>query len=241
MTGTETSRADLLDLAYPYAMDAVAEIERRRIENRLAKTDSGTAAAFTAAVYGIRETLAALSATAAVNPPPTLESKILGAIDDSRPGARRRRETLARRRVARLVVAAAVVVAAGAGAVVVAERIAASHAAAVTADQVSRQPDARSRVIELSVGGTLTVSISDRLGAVAVTFDAVPAPPPGRGYQLWVVSSAGTPRSAGVSTGVPQAGVATGIDSTDILAVTIEPANGSPRPTSPQIAAVTLG
>ncbi|WP_040870139.1 anti-sigma factor [Nocardia exalbida] len=242
MTGTETSRADLLDLAYPYAMDAVAEIERRRIENRLAKTDSGTAATFAAAVHGIRETLAALSATAAVNPPPTLESKILGAIDDSRPGARRRREILARRRrLARLVVAATVAVAAGAGAVVVAERTAGSHAAAVTADQVSRQPDARSRVIELSVGGTLTVSTSDRLGAVAVTFDAVPAPPPGRAYQLWVVSSAGTPRSAGVLTGVPRAGVATGVDPADIVAVTIEPAKGSPRPTSPQIAAVTLG
>lgn len=240
MTGTETSRADLLDLAYPYAMDAVAEIERRRIENRLARTDSGTAAAFAAAVRGIRETLAALSATAAVNPPPTLESKILGAIDDSRPGARRRRENLARR-LARWVVAAAVAVPAGAVAAVVAERIAGSHAATVTADQVSGQPDARSRVIELSVGGTLTVSTSDRLGAVAATFDAVPAPPPGRAYQLWVVSSEGIPRSAGVLTGVPQAGVATGFDPAGIVAVTIEPAKGSPRPTSPQIAAVTLG
>ncbi|MFF7939664.1 anti-sigma factor domain-containing protein [Nocardia gamkensis] len=241
MTGTETSRADLLDLAYPFAMDAVAEIERRRIENRLAKTDSGTAAAFAAAVHGIRETLAALSATAAVNPPPTLESKILAAIDDSRPGARRRREILARRHLAQLVVAAVVAVAAGAGAVVVAERIAGSHAAVVTADQVSRQPDVRSRVIELSVGGTLTVSTSDRLGAVAVTFDAVPAPPPGRAYQLWVVTPAGTPRSAGVLTGVPQAGVTTGFDPADVVAVTIEPAKGSPRPTSPQIATVTLG
>ncbi|WP_063052831.1 anti-sigma factor [Nocardia arthritidis] len=241
MTGTEFPRADLLDLAYPYAMDAVAEIERRRIENRLVKADSGTAAAFAAAVHGIRETLAALSATAAVNPPPTLESKILGAIDDSRPGARRRREVLRHRRLARLMVAAAVAVTAGVGAVVVAERNAGSHAVAVTAEQVSRQPDARSRVIELSGGGTLTVHTCARLGAVAVTLDAVPAPPPGRAYQLWVVSSAGTPRSAGVLTGVPQAGVATGFDPADVLAVTIEPAKGSPRPTSPQIAAITLG
>ncbi|MFD8245750.1 hypothetical protein [Nocardia sp. NPDC059691] len=90
MTGAEPCRANLLDLAYPYAMDAVAEIERRRIENRVATAESGTAAAFVGAVRRIRDTLAALSATAAVNPPPTLESKILRAIDDSSPSADQR-------------------------------------------------------------------------------------------------------------------------------------------------------
>ncbi|MGQ4616040.1 RskA family anti-sigma factor [Nocardia sp. R7R-8] len=107
MTGTQPGRADLLDLAYPYAMDAVAEIERRRIENRLATTDSGTAAAFPDTVRRIRETLAALSATAAVHPPSTLESRILRAIDDSDPNARRRHgepsEVFGLRRLARLV------------------------------------------------------------------------------------------------------------------------------------------
>ncbi|MGK8522754.1 RskA family anti-sigma factor [Nocardia asteroides] len=80
MTDTAPCRADLLDLAYPYAMDAVAEIERRRIENRVDHADSDTATAFAAAVRGIRETLAALSAAEAVNPPPTLEARILGAM-----------------------------------------------------------------------------------------------------------------------------------------------------------------
>ncbi|WP_051020792.1 RskA family anti-sigma factor [Nocardia araoensis] len=110
MTGIEPCRADLLDLAYPYAMDAVAEIERRRIENRLETADSGTVAAFRATVRRIRETVAALSATAAVNPPPTLESRILRAIADSDPNARRRRressELSGLRRLARVVLAA---------------------------------------------------------------------------------------------------------------------------------------
>ncbi|UGT66947.1 hypothetical protein LTT66_27395 [Nocardia gipuzkoensis] len=92
MTDSEPCRADLLDLAYPYAMDAMAEIERRRIENRLARADSGTAAAFAGAVRGIRETLAALSAAGAVEPPRTLESKILRAIEDSCPPPRRGRD-----------------------------------------------------------------------------------------------------------------------------------------------------
>ncbi|MBF6074144.1 hypothetical protein IU498_05805 [Nocardia beijingensis] len=110
MTGTQPCRADLVDLAYPYAMDAVAEIERRRIENRLDTADSGTAAAFTAVVRRIRETLAALSATAAVNPPPTLEWKILRAIDDSASEPRRGRggpsERSGLRRLARVAIGA---------------------------------------------------------------------------------------------------------------------------------------
>ncbi|MEU1961065.1 hypothetical protein [Nocardia sp. NPDC019304] len=110
MTGTKSCRADLVDLAYPYAMDAVAEIERRRIESRLDAADSGTAAAFAAVVRRIRETLAALSVTAAVNPPPTLESKILRAIDDSAPQPWRGRgapsEMSGMRRLARVAIRA---------------------------------------------------------------------------------------------------------------------------------------
>ncbi|MGK8522753.1 anti-sigma factor domain-containing protein [Nocardia asteroides] len=145
-----------------------------------------------------------------------------------------------RRRLIRLAVAAAVVIGAGAGTVVVAERIAGSHAARVTADRIVGQPDARSRVLPLSIGGTLTVSTSDRLGAVAVTFDAVPPPPRGRAYQLWLVSPAGTVRSVAVLTTVPPSAVTTEFDAADVVAVTIEPASGSARPTSPQLAAVAL-
>ncbi|MEU2175725.1 anti-sigma factor [Nocardia sp. NPDC019219] len=244
MTGTEPSRGDLLDLAYPYAMDAVAEIERRHIDDRVATADSRTAAAFAAAVHGIRETLAALSVTAAVNPPPTLESKILRAIDDSGPDSRRRggdlRRLSGRRRAIRLVVVAAVAIGAGAGAVVVADRIAGSHVEPVAGDQILRQPDARSRLIELPVGGTLTVRTSDRLAAVAVGFDAVPPPPPGQSYQLWVVSATGAARSAGVLTTMPTLDVTTEFAPADVLALTIEPAQGSPRPTSARLAVVPL-
>ncbi|MBF6167218.1 anti-sigma factor [Streptomyces gardneri] len=244
MTDTEPCRAELTDLAYPYAMDAVAEIERRHIENRLAGADFGTAAAFAVAVRGIRETLAALSGAEAVNPPPTLESKILRAIDDSAPAARRGRrdlrEVFRRRRVLRLAVAAAVVIGVGTGSVVVAERIARSHAASVTADQILGQPNARSREIPLPSGGRLTISTSDQLGAVAITFDAVPEPPPGRAYQLWLVSAAGAARSVGVLTTVPPLGVATGFDPAEALAVTIEPATGSAEPTSPRLGTVAL-
>lgn len=118
MMETEQSRADLLDLAYPYAMDAVAEIERRSIENHLAEADPRTAAAFASIVRGIRETLAALTVVDAVNPPPTLEAQILRSLNELpsrvRPDRRGVRSALRRvPRPARLAFAA-VIAAAGA-------------------------------------------------------------------------------------------------------------------------------
>ncbi|MGQ4599027.1 anti-sigma factor [Nocardia sp. R6R-6] len=256
MTDIEQTRTDLLDLAYPYAMDAVAEIERRHIENRVANTDSGTAADFAAAVHRVRETLAAMSALDAVNPPPALEPKILRAIDESCAGGRSGRRHGARSmsgrlsprsvfrrlpRVVRLAIAAVLIVGSGVGTVVIAERFTGLHAAPVTAEQILGQADSRSQVVKLAVGGTLTVSTSDGLRMAVVTFDAVPAPPPGRAYQLWVVSPVGAVRSAGLLTTVPSAGVSTRFDAADAFVVTIEPAKGSPHPTSPCIATVLLG
>ncbi|MFR9749988.1 anti-sigma factor domain-containing protein [Nocardia sp. 004] len=235
MTETEQSRADLLALAYPYAMDAVSEIERRHIENRVAKADSATVTEFTTAVRGGREMLAALSEIDAVAPPQALESKILQATHGSGDGSRPARPSLLARLIAVLI--------AGMGmlAVLIAGRITEYRTEAVTAEQVLVQSDSRSRVLELPVGGTVTVNTSGRLGVVAVTFDAVPAPPPGQAYQLWMVSAEGTVRSAGLLTAVPQAGVSARFDPADIFSVTIEPEGGSPRPTSVSLAMLALG
>ncbi|QBS38964.1 anti-sigma factor [Nocardia sp. CS682] len=75
--------SDLLDLAYPYAMDAVAELERRSIEHRLREADPVTVDAFAAIVFGVRETLAALTVLDATPPPAELETTLLRALDDA--------------------------------------------------------------------------------------------------------------------------------------------------------------
>ncbi|WP_194833308.1 anti-sigma factor [Nocardia sp. XZ_19_369] len=75
--------SDLLDLAYPYAMDAVAELERRSIEHRLREADPVTVDAFAAIVFGVRETLAALTVLDATAPPAELETTLLRALDES--------------------------------------------------------------------------------------------------------------------------------------------------------------
>ncbi|MFF3225892.1 anti-sigma factor domain-containing protein [Nocardia suismassiliense] len=75
--------SDLLDLAYPYAMDAVAELERRSIEHRLREADPVTVDAFAAIVFGVRETLAALTVLDATAPPAELETTLLRALDEA--------------------------------------------------------------------------------------------------------------------------------------------------------------
>ncbi|MEV0034008.1 hypothetical protein [Nocardia sp. NPDC050793] len=121
MKTPEHSGADLLELAYPYAMDAVTETERRLIERRRAAADRVCAAEFDATVDTARETLAALSILDAVPPPAGLEDRLMRALDRAidPPPARRIRE---RSRCDRFVAAMALVIVIGAGVVAVTHR-----------------------------------------------------------------------------------------------------------------------
>lgn len=151
---------------------------------------------------------------------------------------------LRRRKLMRWAAAAAAVVAVVAiGAAVLGQRgeeQAPAHM--VTADQVLQQPDARVATSPVSTGGTLIAHISDELDAVAITFDAVPAPPAGSAHQLWLIGPEGVPRSAGVLSDSPTAGApyVTEFAPSDQLAMTVEPAGGSPGPTTDPIAALPL-
>ncbi|WP_280184219.1 anti-sigma factor [Nocardia cyriacigeorgica] len=151
---------------------------------------------------------------------------------------------LRRRKVMRWVAAAAAVAAVVAiGAAVLGQRTAEqSPTHMVTADQVLQQPDARTATSPVSTGGTLIAHISDELDAVAITFDAVPAPPAGSAHQLWLIGPEGVPRSAGVLSDLPTVGApyVTEFAPSDQLAMTVEPAGGSPGPTTDPIAALPL-
>ncbi|NUS95737.1 MAG: anti-sigma factor [Nocardia sp.] len=78
---------DLLDLAFPYALDAVAAAEAAEIEQRLRAADPATVRDFEATVREVREAMAALSVLDAQTPPAEIEARILAALD-SAPGAR---------------------------------------------------------------------------------------------------------------------------------------------------------
>ncbi|GGL26674.1 anti-sigma factor [Nocardia jinanensis] len=86
---------DLLDLAFPYALDAVATAEGAEIEQRLHTADPSTVRAFDGTVREVREAMAALSVLDAQAPPARVEARIRAALDGV-PGARSTVQGIAR-------------------------------------------------------------------------------------------------------------------------------------------------
>ncbi|MFI9402602.1 anti-sigma factor domain-containing protein [Nocardia sp. NPDC052316] len=242
MSENGRSGSDLLDLAYPYAMDAVAELERRSIERRLREADPDTVDAFAAIVFGVRETLAAMTVLDATAPPAELETTVLRALDEAAGPAQAAADHKRFRRLRWLAAAVAVVVAIGAGVGVLVNRAGDPGSPGLTAQMVLEQPDVTVKSVPVAGGGTLTVRASARIAAATVTFESVSAPSPGRSYQVWLVPLVGTAQSATVLTELPSTGPAlvTRFDPVDTLAVTVEPSTGSPTPTGDIIASVNL-
>jgi anti-sigma-K factor RskA len=111
-------------------------------------------------------------------------------------------------------------------------------------NQVMQAGDVRQATVEVTGGGTATVSVSPSKDAIVVKMNNVPAPPPGKVYQMWLIPKDG---SAPVSQGLMDAealskpAVVKGIRTAAALGITVEPAGGSASPTTPTVAAATLG
>ncbi|GAB2621917.1 anti-sigma factor [Streptomyces capparidis] len=105
-------------------------------------------------------------------------------------------------------------------------------------------PDARAFTARAAGGGGGTVVASERLDAALIAAHGLPALPSGRTYQLWLMRS-GQARPAGFLPGDGRGGtdpaVVTGLADAARLALTVEPAGGSPRPTGPSVLEVALG
>ncbi|WP_067898335.1 anti-sigma factor [Nocardia vaccinii] len=242
---------DLLDLAHPYALDALSDEERTAVEHRLDRADEAIAAAFRAEVRELRETLAALTVVDAVPAPPDLEAKLQAALDAgseaSRDAAPARPVTRLRPRGSRRVrwlaaAAAAVLVAAGVGAGIAVYRSHSRGTGEITAEQVMQHADARASTVTVAGGGTITVNTSRELNAAAVSFAAVPPAPRDHTYQLWLISPVGRISSGGVLGTLPtnNAPLLIRYGEAGKLAVSIEPAGGSPAPTTRPIVGVPL-
>jgi len=111
-------------------------------------------------------------------------------------------------------------------------------------NQVLQANDVRQATVDVTGGGTATVSVSPSKDAIVVKMNNVPAPPPGKVYQMWLIPKDG---SAPVSQGLMDAealskpAVVTGIHTAAALGITVEPAGGSASPTTPTVAAAPLG
>ncbi|MFI5775721.1 anti-sigma factor domain-containing protein [Nocardia sp. NPDC051570] len=227
---------ELLELAYPYALDALAEPDRRSVERMLARADDATAAAFRATVRDLHETLADMTIMDAVPVPSNIEEALLRELDErNAPAPHRDRARLMRW----LSAAAAIVVAIGLGVGIAVIRSQSHESSDITAQQVITHADTRSETTPVTGGGSMTVSTSRELGAATVTFDAVPPAPTGRTYQMWLIDAAGRPQSAGVLDTLPGSRTPMLLRTGDAgeVAMSIEPTGGSTTPTDPRVKA----
>ena len=111
-------------------------------------------------------------------------------------------------------------------------------------NQVMQAGDVRKATIEVKGGGTASLTVSSSKDAAVVKMNGVPAPPAGKVYQMWLIPKDG---SAPVSKGLMDAealskpAVVTGIGAAASLGITVEPAGGSQKPTTPTVANAPLG
>ena len=244
-------RRDLHSLAGPYALDALeAGSERDRFTRHLSRCQSCAAE-----VKGFREVATAMAFAAAAEPPAELRGRVLAAAARTRQlppevstHARRRRS---RTRVpwvpwlSGVVATASIVVAVLFG-----------FAQAHTRDELNQvkaenqaislllsAPEAKLLTHTVTNGGVATVVLAADRHELAVVTTGLPALPPGKVYQLWLIGKPKTV-SAGLlpaaKNGQTPAVLATGVVKGDTLGLTVEPAGGSAQPTTTPILALPL-
>jgi len=244
---------DIHALGGAYALDAVDDLERVAFDRHLAECE---ACAVEVAEY--RETATRLAEGSWSVPPPRMREQVLAraaATPQLPPNGRLRDAPSPVARWRRLTAAAAVVGVLGIGAAattytVQEQRLGEERAAVAQAQQradriqaVLAAPDAALHAGELAGGGRVSVVVSDSEDAGVVVLADAPPPGPDRAYQLWVVPAGSvTPVSVGVlGAGVSQATqLIEGVRGRAAFAVSLEPAGGSPQPSTTPLVGISL-
>lgn len=230
--------SDIHALVGAYAVDALDDLERAAFERHLADCS-----VCQAEVSGLREAVALIGATAAVEPPARLRDKVMADIATVRPlpppvsrsavGPTRGGRTRFRPRA--LVAAAAAVIALGAGVTVVQQwDDDTSQTQLTAAERISSADDAETFTQTLEDGSEATVIRSRTLNeAVLVTSD-LPPPPDGKVYELWFEHEGVGMVAAGLMDGTEGEVELEGDPATAIgFGITVEPQGGSTEPTLP--------
>lgn len=225
---------DIHTLIGPYALDALSDVERRDFENHLADCE-----ACAQELTGLRETATRLALAAAQVPPPGLHDQVMGQITrvrrlPPRVGAR----PAARRRLPAAIAAAAAVLLVAVTLGVVTHR-SAHQSEAQRIQAVLAAPDAARATGPVATGGTGTVVSSRSLNQAVIIMTRLSQLPAARSYQLWFMGSQ-PPRSIGIMHNRDGTVLATRLSGITQVGLTIEPAHGSPTPTSPPIFTIKL-
>ena len=235
---------ELVGMAYPYALDALDDSERRELNTDLATTDEDTRSTFTDEVRRIREAFAVVSAVGAVEPPPRVRTRVLDEVRQSASGPTSLTERRSRRRRWQVAVAAAAAIGVLAGGTVIVRQLTEGPSPTV-AEQVLDASDVHSSTSAIAAGGSATANYSKSQDAVVFVLDGVAPPSADTVYQLWLMPASGdAPVPAGtISPGDVQPTTTVVLDdvgSMSKLAVTVEPPGGSPQPTSEPFAVLQL-
>jgi anti-sigma-K factor RskA len=258
-------REDPHSLAAPYALDALEPPERIRFERHMKDCDRCAAE-----VRALTEDAVRLAWSTAAPPPAAMRDRVMLAVrttpqDPAPQGAshapaRTRATQLPphvwgaqppprqRRRIPLFVPFAT---ATAAAALVVAslfavqadrtqDRLTAEQDRSREIAHVLAAPDARAGSGRDGRGRTIGVIASATEGSAVVTLGGYGAPTGGRVHQLWLMRPGAQPRSLGLfKSDTPLVATGLGTSATS-LAVTVEPAGGSPQPTTQPIVQLAL-
>ncbi|MEW2086513.1 anti-sigma factor [Streptomyces sp. NPDC005283] len=239
--------ADLHTLTGAYVLHALAPDERAEFERHLQMCP-----ACVQEVQELAATVGKLGLAVAVTPPPALKQRVMRQVSAerqdpprisrrARPGANRGRA------LSRFALAACLAAAAAFGGVAVWQHQEAqnAHDLAQHSQQQAEElasvlaaPDARVAAVKLKDGATGTVVVSRDRNKAAFLSSGLPKPPQGKVYQLWF-SDGGKMRSAGLmdpATTTNAVLMDGPVNTASGMGITVEPAGGSPEPTSDPLA-----
>ncbi len=234
-------RHDLHTLTGAYALDAVDDAERDRFEHHLHRCQPCSHE-----VRGFHETATRLAMAVARQPPPTLRERVLttAARTPQLPpvtpahAAPPRARRMPRLAVGLVAAGMAVVIALGITLGVTRRQLDEARSQQQAIAAVLTSPGVSVVTRRTSLGGTATVLVSRSRQKMIFTAAGLPPLPRAKVYQLWLLGPPRT-RSAGLlppPTGGRTAPVlASGVTGGDSVGVTVEPAGGSPQPTTTPI------
>jgi hypothetical protein len=237
-------RTDPHTLAGAHALDALSPADRSRFERHL-----GTCPSCRQETQGLHEATAMLAATSVTPPPDALRARVLAAASRTRQGSPvtgpAPRAARPRRRwgLAAACGAAAAVLAFGGLAYHDQQQLSQEQSRARAVAAVLGAPDAVMMTAQAVPGGSATVVMSHHERMLVFTAARLPALPSARRYELWLMGG-GRARAAGMlpppHAGVTAPVVVSGLRPGDTVALTVEPAAGASRPTSPMVVRLAL-